>query len=145
MGTLSDLPPVNSAPKLFSQGRFWLVHDEKGIFALHSSCTHLECRFSWDTERNNFVCPCHGSEFTREGMVLNGPARRDLDRFPVQLFSEKGVRLISETEDEQTYTPVSDYLEQILEKRVGENMADVIHVKVDTGTRIMGKEHDSQS
>ncbi|MEE4166261.1 MAG: Rieske (2Fe-2S) protein, partial [Desulfocapsaceae bacterium] len=89
-GFIDDLPEVGGEPKLFPQGRFWLVHDEHGITALHSSCTHLDCRFNWDQQSRRFVCPCHGSEFGRDGLVLRGPATRSLDRFPVSIITETG-------------------------------------------------------
>ena len=87
-GTLAELPPLGGTPQHVSAGRFWLVHDEDGVSALHSSCTHLDCLFTWDKEKGMFVCPCHGSEFAKDGTLLKGPATRSLDRFPVSLLGE---------------------------------------------------------
>lgn len=92
-GLLTDLPAAGSAPRAVPRGRFWLINGDDGISALHSSCTHLECLFSWDSEKKLFVCPCHGSEFSRTGQVMKGPAERDLDRFPIQLVAEDGTVL----------------------------------------------------
>ena len=52
-------------------------------------CPHLGCRFLWDDAGNKFACPCHGSQFTREGEHTAGPAPRGLD--PLPLREEKGV------------------------------------------------------
>ncbi|HEY5657887.1 MAG TPA: Rieske 2Fe-2S domain-containing protein, partial [Myxococcota bacterium] len=40
-------------------------------------------------EEQRFACPCHGSAFDVRGDVLNPPAPRALDLFPVRI--ENGV------------------------------------------------------
>jgi menaquinol-cytochrome c reductase iron-sulfur subunit len=42
-------------------------------------CTHLGCQHSWQPERHEFICPCHGSVFAISGQVMGGPAPRPLD------------------------------------------------------------------
>ena len=42
------------------------------------TCTHLGCRLMWNTAERSWDCPCHGSRFTAEGALLQGPATRDL-------------------------------------------------------------------
>ncbi len=51
-----------------------------------SICPHLGCRFNWADDQHKFICPCHGSEFTPEGVKVAGPAPRGLDPLP---FREK--------------------------------------------------------
>lgn len=41
-------------------------------------CPHLGCALKWNGKENTWDCPCHGSRFTREGRLLNGPAQGDL-------------------------------------------------------------------
>ena len=41
-------------------------------------CTHMGCRLEWNPDEEMLECPCHGSRFTREGSLVNGPAQRDL-------------------------------------------------------------------
>lgn len=49
-----------------------------------SICPHLGCRFEWSPAGfpNRFACPCHGSQFTREGVKISGPTPRGLDPLP---------------------------------------------------------------
>jgi cytochrome b6-f complex iron-sulfur subunit len=42
-------------------------------------CTHKGCEV--DLEGDTLSCPCHGSEFSLGGRVLQGPADRDLKSF----------------------------------------------------------------
>lgn len=49
--------------------------------AVLARCTHRGCQPEPVVGR--LVCPCHGSEFTRSGDVLEGPARDSLHRFRV--------------------------------------------------------------
>lgn len=69
---------------------FYVVRLEDGGFlALHRKCTHLGCSVPWDAEQNRFACPCHASAFDIRGDVINAPAPRPLDLFPLTI--ENGV------------------------------------------------------
>lgn len=59
------------------------LEEYKAIYLL---CTHKGC----DVKPAGAIlaCPCHGSEFTRSGKVLAGPAEQDLWEFPVSLEGE---------------------------------------------------------
>jgi Rieske Fe-S protein len=51
------------------------------IIAVLASCTHQGCQPEPVVDR--LACPCHGSEFSFEGLVLQGPAERPLTRYEV--------------------------------------------------------------
>jgi Rieske Fe-S protein len=42
-------------------------------------CPHLNCRYTFLGDKDQFACPCHGSVFSEDGKVLGGPAPRPLD------------------------------------------------------------------
>ena len=50
-----------------------------GIHVFSSRCSHLGCDITV-YDGDELVCPCHGSRYTAEGKVVQGPAVRDLDR-----------------------------------------------------------------
>ena len=74
----------------FMGGRFYLARQQDGGFiALSLRCTHLGCSVSWEEEKHRFICPCHSSAFDISGEVLNPPAARALDHYPVLI--ENGI------------------------------------------------------
>lgn len=46
---------------------------DQEVRALHSTCTHLGCRTSYDRKSKLILCPCHGGVFDVEGHVVSGP------------------------------------------------------------------------
>lgn len=91
---LLEAGPVESfAPgsvSAFMGGRFYLARQQDGGFiAVSLRCTHLGCSVTWEENRNRFICPCHSSSFDISGEVLNPPASRALDYYPVLI--ENGV------------------------------------------------------
>lgn len=49
-------------------------------------CTHNGCELN--VGGGIYTCPCHGSEFTTDGKVLEGPADRDLKTFKTETDHE---------------------------------------------------------
>jgi cytochrome b6-f complex iron-sulfur subunit len=64
--------------------KYFLIRAEDGGFlALSIICSHLGCSVLWDDPKKQFICPCHSSAFDRLGNVINSPAPRALDYYPV--------------------------------------------------------------
>jgi glycine/D-amino acid oxidase-like deaminating enzyme len=43
-------------------------------------CTHMGCALAFNTAEETWDCPCHGSRFTAQGKVIQGPAVKDLEQ-----------------------------------------------------------------
>lgn len=56
------------------------LSDEKYVASL-LKCTHQGCEL--DVGGGIYSCPCHGSEFSTQGTLLQGPAEKDLKTFPI--------------------------------------------------------------
>jgi cytochrome b6-f complex iron-sulfur subunit len=70
----------------FVRGKFYLARLEDGGFlALSRTCTHLGCTLPWSAKEMKFACPCHGSAFAITGEVLNAPAPRALNIYPINI------------------------------------------------------------
>lgn len=54
------------------------------LHAYTAVCPHLGCVVQWNSDEKSFDCPCHGSRFTCEGKIINGPAVTDLAQVEVK-------------------------------------------------------------
>jgi Rieske Fe-S protein len=55
--------------------------DDDRVVLLSSTCTHMGCTVHWNAGERTWDCPCHGSRFTIEGDVIEGPALAPLSRY----------------------------------------------------------------
>jgi glycine/D-amino acid oxidase-like deaminating enzyme/nitrite reductase/ring-hydroxylating ferredoxin subunit len=54
-------------------------HDDGTLTAVSPECTHVGCLVAFNTAERTWDCPCHGSRYTIDGAVIQGPALRDLE------------------------------------------------------------------
>jgi glycine/D-amino acid oxidase-like deaminating enzyme/nitrite reductase/ring-hydroxylating ferredoxin subunit len=63
--------------------------DEWGeLFVFSATCPHLGCVVQWNADEKTFDCPCHGSRFSKQGKVINGPALADLKTIEIRDMAE---------------------------------------------------------
>jgi Rieske Fe-S protein len=66
------------------EGKVAVCRDRQGlVHACSAVCTHLGCIVAWNASEQTWDCPCHGSRYSQDGTVINGPAVSDLRRIPV--------------------------------------------------------------
>lgn len=62
-------------------GLFLLSRTGANAFmAVDAICSHESCTIT-GADGNAYVCPCHGSRYSRTGQVLEGPAKASLRQF----------------------------------------------------------------
>lgn len=58
--------------------------DETGkLIKLSPVCKHLGCIVDFNSAEKTWDCPCHGSRYTKEGAVINGPTQRPLTKLKI--------------------------------------------------------------
>lgn len=58
-----------------------IYKDESGdLHIVDTTCRHMGCELNWNSAEKSWDCPCHGSRFTYDGDILEGPALKPLKR-----------------------------------------------------------------
>ena len=69
-----------------------VYRDDKNCIHAHTAvCPHLGAILQWNNEEKSFDCPMHGSRFTTDGKVINGPAISDLKKIEIKEDKEVNV------------------------------------------------------
>lgn len=76
-----------------------VARDDLGLYAMTAVCTHMGCTVAVEGER--LSCPCHGSAFSLDGAVVEGPANEPLQHFQVNV-SDAGEITVDTTQPVDT-------------------------------------------
>ncbi len=145
---VAKVPEADSGPKDFPDGRFWLVNlgpksvsdarqpqdysgwIKPGVAAIYKVCVHLGCLYKWVPTNDRFECPCHGSKYLSSGLRVDGPARRNLDRFIIEALDANGAVLAKTKPGDPNADPEAGAPIEIPNGTVS--------LRIDTGKRIQG-------
>ncbi|MGV8981228.1 FAD-dependent oxidoreductase [Clostridium sp.] len=62
--------------------RYGAYRDKNGeLHIVDITCTHVGCELKWNSAEKSWDCPCHGSRFSFEGDIVEGPAVRKLNHY----------------------------------------------------------------
>ena len=88
----------NAFAALFDPSRK-ILRPQLGVNILHSGwnlirptvprCPHMGCALKWNRFERSWDCSCHGSRFSEDGKLLEGPAQGDLKRGKISLDKGK--------------------------------------------------------
>jgi glycine/D-amino acid oxidase-like deaminating enzyme/nitrite reductase/ring-hydroxylating ferredoxin subunit len=77
----ADLAPGSGAVMHIRGERCAVYRDKSGrLSAVSAVCTHLGCIVAFNDAERSWDCPCHGSRFTPNGTIINGPATTPLEQ-----------------------------------------------------------------
>ncbi len=73
------------------QGFVWVEAGAQpdSLTVFSAVCTHMGCNVAWVPQEGQFVCPCHGGRYNRDGEVVAGPPPRPLTRLPVRIENDE--------------------------------------------------------
>lgn len=85
-----DLGPGEGAILSSGLKKYTVYRDQSGnLHTCSATCPHLGGVLVWNRDEKSFDCPVHGSRFTAEGKVINGPAISDLKKVTIKEEAKK--------------------------------------------------------
>ncbi|MGP4082981.1 FAD-dependent oxidoreductase [Pseudalkalibacillus sp. R45] len=82
---LNDMGNDEGAVVKVNGKRTGAYKDENGCLHLvDTTCTHMGCETEWNSGDRTWDCPCHGSRFSIDGTVVEGPAEKPLKQVSLE-------------------------------------------------------------
>lgn len=79
--SLDELPKGEGKLLTLNNEKIAAYRDQQGtVHAVSAVCPHLACIVNWNNAEKSWDCPCHGSRFSCDGEVLQGPSVKNLDQ-----------------------------------------------------------------
>lgn len=77
----NDLNNDEGAVVMVNGKRAGAYKDHDGVLHIvDNTCTHLGCECEWNHGERTWDCPCHGSRYSIDGEVINGPTHKPLKK-----------------------------------------------------------------
>ncbi len=90
MHQLAELATGEGKIVEFEDEKIAIYKDEQGkVHALSPICPHAGCEVKWNNAELTWDCPCHGSRFSYDGSVMNGPTTKDLSKISLRELVNK--------------------------------------------------------
>jgi glycine/D-amino acid oxidase-like deaminating enzyme/nitrite reductase/ring-hydroxylating ferredoxin subunit len=82
-GTADDLETNEGRIVAFEGQQAAIFKDASGrLHIFRAVCPHMKCIVSWNSSQQTFDCTCHGSRFSTQGTVIEGPSLSGLEPLP---------------------------------------------------------------
>lgn len=88
VGTVDELDEQGSLTDEMT-GVMVIRNPSNDLIALNPTCPHKACTVEVSEDNERLDCPCHGSQFTIRGEVLQGPANKPLTNYEVKTEDDK--------------------------------------------------------
>ncbi|WP_332632500.1 FAD-dependent oxidoreductase [Halalkalibacter flavus] len=76
-----DVKTDESAVVNVNGKRAGAYRDKEGhLHVVDTTCTHMGCEVHWNQGERTWDCPCHGSRYSYDGEVIEGPAKKPLKK-----------------------------------------------------------------
>lgn len=81
----NDIENDEGAVVMVNGKRTGAYRDKDGkLHLVDTTCTHLGCETEWNDAERTWDCPCHGSRYTYDGEVVNGPTKKPLRKIEME-------------------------------------------------------------
>ena len=84
--------PTSSESPIVGEGEYFLVNIDQQLLALYDRCPfrNFGVKVKWVSSNNRYECPHCGSHFRLDGLCIDGPSPRGLDRYLIRVETKQG-------------------------------------------------------